>query len=148
MRSFSSSQIWEPPMEQAWAEAVTMSCQPSSPASMASITSSRVITLVTEAGSYRVWASFSKSTVPVDFSMSRALGADTSGPAGAAQRAAGDRSRQARAAARAAIRFMGRPLFHMVCYKDVEGGGKLCAGRPDLSGNRRAGLDKTGPGLV
>ena len=50
--SFSFSQIWDPPMEMAWVEAVTISSQPRLPESMASITSSRVITLVTEAGSY------------------------------------------------------------------------------------------------
>ena len=80
--SFSFSQIWEPPMEMAWGEAVTRSSQPIRPPSMASITSSSVITLVTEAGSYWASAFCSHRTFPVVFSIKMAEGAVTS--AGAA----------------------------------------------------------------
>ena len=47
----SLSQTWLPPMEAAWAEAVTVSVRASSPRSMASQAKRRVITLVTLAGS-------------------------------------------------------------------------------------------------
>ena len=48
-----SSQIWLPPIEAARSEAVTMSSSAMSPASTASATSRRVMTLVTEAGGLR-----------------------------------------------------------------------------------------------
>ena len=57
--SFSFSQIWLPPMEMAWREAVMFCSSVSFPASSASKTSSRVMTLVTLAGSSRAWELFS-----------------------------------------------------------------------------------------
>ena len=76
--SFSFSQIWDPPMEQAWAEAVTMSSYFSCPLSTASMVKSSVITLVTLAGSSCLCSSLANRTVPVSFSISSADGADTS----------------------------------------------------------------------
>ena len=85
----SSSQIWLPPMEAAWAEAVTGSSREMRPWSTASHTSSMVITLVTLAGSRTAWASFSSSTAPSRV-ISTAEGACTAtagaaGPSSAAQ---------------------------------------------------------------
>ena len=65
MISPGSSQIWEPPIEAARSEQVTGSCHPIRPASSASITSRRVITLVTEAMGSFTWASCSYNTCPV-----------------------------------------------------------------------------------
>ena len=106
--SCSFSQIWEPPMEVAWVEAVTVSSQLSAPLSMASMTSSRVMTLVTEAGSYCLVAFSSYKILPVVFSISTAVGADR--PMGAEARAVGiSKAAAARRAAR--IRFMAIPRF-------------------------------------
>ena len=76
--SFSFSQIWLPPMEQAWAEAVRTVSHISCPASIASIVKSSVMTLVTLAGSSFACSSLEKRMVPVSFSISSAEGADTS----------------------------------------------------------------------
>ena len=66
-------------MEQACFEAVTVSLKDIFPDSTASTVSSMVIILVMEAGGRRLSASFSKSTVPVDTSQSRADEAGMSG---------------------------------------------------------------------
>ena len=100
----SFSQIWLPPMEAAWAEPVTMSSHWSWPESMASITRSSVMTLVTLAGSRGVWASFSKRTVPVSRSISTAEGASTS-------KAWAGRGRSSRAQSRVSSRFTEVPPF-------------------------------------
>ena len=78
---------------------------------MASMASSSVITLVTEAGSYRVWASFSYRISPVSFSMRTAEGAEmvraAEPSAGAAAAETGRLAAASRRASRADwIRFM------------------------------------------
>ena len=59
-----SSQICAPPIEAAWGEQVTAVSSVMVPASSASITSSRVMILVMEAGGIGVSGSFSKRTRP------------------------------------------------------------------------------------
>ena len=66
----SLSQIWLPPIDAACALPVTVSSYESAPESMASMVKSSVITFVTLAGRRRSCALCSKSTSPVDRSIS------------------------------------------------------------------------------
>ena len=117
----SSSQMSDPPMEAAWAEAVRVSVRDSFPASMASKVSSRVITLVMEAQGRCWWGSLSANTRPVEASISTAAGAvtDTSAPWA-------ERPGRARAAASSRamvflpIRFIGT-LLSLLLGKDMRG---------------------------
>ena len=72
----SLSQIWLPPMELAWALAVTMSLVSSWPLSSCSMMSSSVMIFVTLAGDRCSSAFFSYNTVPVERSIRIADGAD------------------------------------------------------------------------
>ena len=72
----SLSQIWLPPMELAWALAVTMSLVSSWPLSSCSMMSSSVMIFVTLAGDRFSSAFFSYNTVPVERSIRIADGAD------------------------------------------------------------------------
>ena len=65
MISPGSSQIWDPPIPAAVAEQVTFSSHDSCPSAMASITSSSVITFVTEAIGRCSRAFCSNSTAPL-----------------------------------------------------------------------------------
>ena len=78
MVSPGSSQISEPPMDAAWAEAVTVSSHCIFPLSSASMTKISVITLVIEAQALTSWEFFSNSTVPVSASIRTAAGAESS----------------------------------------------------------------------
>ena len=92
MASPSSSQISEPPMEAAWAEAARVWSRDSWPLSRASNTRQSVITLVMEAQERTAWGSFSKSTRPVEASISTAEGAVSSRPSARAGRAGSSRA--------------------------------------------------------
>ena len=93
-------------MEAARADTVTTSSLDSAPLSTASITSSRVITLVTLAGSSLSWGFCSYKIVPVSFSISTAAPASTAGAPAAAPAAGCSAARAGRirnaAASRAA----------------------------------------------
>ena len=67
--SYGSSQIWLPPMEEAWEEVVTLSSSEREPFSRSSMTSSMVMILVMEAGAWRSSALYSNSTMPLSASM-------------------------------------------------------------------------------
>ena len=73
-----SSQMSLPPMDEACSPAVMVSVSASLPLSIASITSSRVITLVTDAQGRCSWGFFSYRIFPVDASIRTAAGALTS----------------------------------------------------------------------
>ena len=95
-------------MEAAWAETVTWSVGAIRPSSKASMTSSRVITLVTLAGSRLSWAFCSHRMVPVSFSINTAAPASTWGAPAAA---AGQTSSPAQSTA-ARVRFIMARLLH------------------------------------
>ena len=78
MASPSLSQMSDPPIDAAWALAVTVSVRAILPASNASITSSSVITLVIEAQARFSCGFFSYNTFPVCASIRTAAGALTS----------------------------------------------------------------------
>ena len=97
-------------MEAAWAETVTWSVRAIRPSSRASITSSRVMILVTLAGSRLSWAFCSHRTVPVSFSIRTAAAASTWGLSAAAA-AAGQTSSPAQSRT-ARVRFIMALLLH------------------------------------
>ena len=71
-----SRNTWEPPMDEAYSEVVTVSSRWIFPWEMASKISNSVITFVTLAGGSCSWAFFSSTTVPVDASIRIAEGAE------------------------------------------------------------------------
>ena len=121
----SSSQMSDPPMEAAWAEAVSSWSRESSPASRASKVSSNVITLVMEAQARRSWAPFSNSTCPVEASISTAAGAVTATWAPWAETPGRARTApSANARAFLPIRLIGT-LLSMLLEKHMRGKGAL-----------------------